>query len=128
MPKRTTKLANGSSKIQNKPKELSNPKKFSAFSSQDSQALETKYQKLLEGTEERVHQSSTSEKPPGVDAFDHHVRSEEDSSATQIESVSVPVNEDYLFDVNIEQRELLPVYWLGPVYEGTLNHIPKLPR
>lgn len=29
----------------------------------------------------------------------------------------VPVNEDYLFDVDIETRELAPVYWLGPVYE-----------
>lgn len=29
----------------------------------------------------------------------------------------VPVQEDYLFDVDIERRELLPVYWLGPIYE-----------
>jgi hypothetical protein len=27
------------------------------------------------------------------------------------------VNEDYLFDVEIETRELAPAYWLGPVYE-----------
>jgi hypothetical protein len=31
--------------------------------------------------------------------------------------VKVPVNEDYLFDVDIERRELAPVYWLGPVYD-----------
>jgi len=30
----------------------------------------------------------------------------------------VPVNEDFLFDVDIMERELLPVYWLGPIYEG----------
>lgn len=29
----------------------------------------------------------------------------------------MPVNEDYLFDVDIEKRELGPVYWEGPVYE-----------
>ena len=29
----------------------------------------------------------------------------------------VPVNEDYLFDVDVEKRELMPAYWLGPVYE-----------
>ena len=29
----------------------------------------------------------------------------------------VPVNEDYLFDVDVENRELAPAYWLGPVYE-----------
>lgn len=31
--------------------------------------------------------------------------------------VKVPVQEDYLFDVDVERRELLPVYWLGPIYE-----------
>ncbi|KAI9892242.1 MAG: hypothetical protein M1814_001701 [Vezdaea aestivalis] len=29
----------------------------------------------------------------------------------------VPVQEDRLFDVDINERELLPAYWLGPVYE-----------
>lgn len=29
----------------------------------------------------------------------------------------VPVNEDFLFDVDIEERELSPIFWLGPVYE-----------
>lgn len=29
----------------------------------------------------------------------------------------VPVNEDFLFDVEIETRELAPTYWLGPVYD-----------
>lgn len=29
----------------------------------------------------------------------------------------MPVNEDFLFDVDIERRELGPVYWLGPIYE-----------
>jgi hypothetical protein len=29
----------------------------------------------------------------------------------------VPVNEDYLFNVEIETRELAPAYWLGPVYD-----------
>lgn len=31
--------------------------------------------------------------------------------------VRVPVHEDFLFDVDIEERELCPVYWLGPIYE-----------
>ena len=31
--------------------------------------------------------------------------------------VKVPVNEDYLFDVDIENRELAPAYWLGPIYD-----------
>ena len=31
--------------------------------------------------------------------------------------VKVPVNEDFLFDVDIEKRELAPTYWLGPIYD-----------
>lgn len=31
--------------------------------------------------------------------------------------MKVPVNEDYLFDVDIEHRELAPTYWLGPIYD-----------
>ena len=27
------------------------------------------------------------------------------------------MNEDYLFDVDIENRELAPAFWLGPIYE-----------
>lgn len=27
------------------------------------------------------------------------------------------VNEDFLFDVDVEKRELAPVYWLGPIYD-----------
>lgn len=29
----------------------------------------------------------------------------------------VPVNEDFLFDVDIERRELAPTYWFGPIYD-----------
>lgn len=31
--------------------------------------------------------------------------------------VKVPVNEDFLFDVDIQARELAPTYWLGPIYD-----------
>ena len=30
--------------------------------------------------------------------------------------IKVPVNEDFLFDVDVEKRELAPTYWLGPIY------------
>ena len=39
--------------------------------------------------------------------------------------VKVPVNEDFLFDVDVEARELAPAYWLGPIYDvrrGTWFH------
>lgn len=38
----------------------------------------------------------------------------------------VLVNEDFLFEVNIEERELSPVYWLGPVYEGVWHWKTRL--
>lgn len=31
--------------------------------------------------------------------------------------IKVPVNEDFLFDVDIDARELAPTYWLGPIYD-----------
>lgn len=42
------------------------------------------------------------------------------NDATNIEKggpVKVPVNEDFLFDVDVERRELAPAYWLGPIYD-----------
>ena len=43
------------------------------------------------------------------------------SEAGQDESaggrVRVPVHEDFLFDVDIERRELCPAFWLGPIFE-----------
>ena len=47
-------------------------------------------------------------------AADNEKDGEEESNPN---SVRVPVNEDYLFDVDIGERELGPVYWEGPVYE-----------
>ncbi len=41
----------------------------------------------------------------------------DEGRARRPDAVRVPVNEDFLFDVDIEQRELAPVYWLGPIYE-----------
>ncbi|KAJ5674871.1 uncharacterized protein N7477_004805 [Penicillium maclennaniae] len=73
------------------------PKKFIPFSIKDSQAIEATFQRL-----------SDVEDAPG-----HSPRQE---SAQQVPT-KVPVNEDYLFDVDIEQRELGPAFWIGPVYE-----------
>lgn len=67
------------------------PKKLVPFSSSDSQSIETAFQSL--------------DKAGTIP--DENVVTE----------TKVPVNEDYLFDVHIEKRELEPAYWLGPVYE-----------
>ncbi|KFA60055.1 hypothetical protein S40285_09114 [Stachybotrys chlorohalonatus IBT 40285] len=120
VPKRKPKLLNRSSEATSPPKAQAQPKKFSAFSSSDSSAIEASYQRLLEATEAN----------PGSDENDAQAIRNGDQgglSNTSLERdhskssgkncTRVPVNEDFLFDVDIEQRELAPVYWLGPIYE-----------
>jgi hypothetical protein len=83
-------------------KPLTPPKKYAAFSKKDSKAIEAAFQKLIE-TEDRV---GVARRP-----------NESLDEAGQPESMKIPVNEDYLFDVDVEKRELGPTYWLGPVYD-----------
>lgn len=100
------------------------PKKFLPFSKSDSRAIETAYQRLLEDSEKRRGERSLR----NVSAGSRRGRTNTDEEATHSSletspegghgpKTRVPVNEDYLFDVDIENRELGPVYWLGPVYE-----------
>jgi len=72
----------------------------------DSDSIEAAYQKLLEGAE--TQRTNPPSKRKLSSASGKNVESDE---------THVPVNEDYLFDVDIAERELSPVYWLGPVYE-----------
>ena len=99
------------------------PKKFVTFSEHDSRAIEVAYQKLASGNDGQIKE------PPAEDSSDIGVRlqssgkklNQSTSEAGRDENpsgkVKVPVQEDYLFDVDVERRELLPVYWLGPIYE-----------
>ncbi|KAH8169509.1 DDHD domain-containing protein [Sarocladium implicatum] len=99
VPKRKPRLVNNTRRRgqpeETKAKPPAAPKKFTAFSASDSKAIEARYQRLLEGTED----SKGTQKKANPD------------------QAKVPVNEDFLFDVDILERELAPVYWLGPVYE-----------
>lgn len=81
-------------------KPLPAPKKFVPFMPKDSQSLEHAFQQLckVEIELEKTHSDRPTDK-----SWD--------------EPINVPVNEDYLFDVNINRRELGPAYWVGPVYE-----------
>ena len=72
------------------------PKKFIPFSSKDSQSIEATYLRLSEAEDSKENPQPT---------------------ATDQIQKKVPVNEDYLFDVDVEHRELSPAYWIGPVYE-----------
>lgn len=74
------------------------PKKFIPFSMKDSQSIESTYLGLSEIEDSK---GSSQDQPKSSDQV----------------SKKVPVNEDYLFDVNVEDRELGPAYWIGPIYE-----------
>lgn len=87
-------------------KPLPKPKKWIPFSKGDSRAIETAFQKTADEAE-AAEQSKDLLSPVTP------VRASHKSPKT----TKVPVNEDYLFDVEIETRELAPSYWLGPVYD-----------
>lgn len=80
-------------------KPLPAPKKFVPFSTRDSQSIEAAFQNLVE--QEDTGDISQRDTEKGVDQ----------------NNAKVPVNEDYLYDVDVKRRELAPAYWLGPIYE-----------
>jgi hypothetical protein len=96
-PKRKPQL---SEHQKEEPKPPPAPKKFVPFSSKDSQAIESAFQKLAD-----------------VEIAQEQTRKNEFLRETREDLFTVPVNEDNLFDVDIERRELAPAYWIGPTYE-----------
>lgn len=116
MPKRKPKLLKEN--IEKKP--LPAPKKFVTFSAHDSKSIEAGYQKLIEDDED----SGRSRELDSEGSESSASGSKGNTSITEAGEnehsggrVKIPVNEDFLFDVDIEVRELAPVYWLGPIYE-----------
>ncbi|KAK0709401.1 DDHD domain-containing protein [Lasiosphaeria miniovina] len=102
------------------------PKKFVAFSEEDSRALESTYQtRLQEIEDERTNLWGTanlragSKRPRATSSVDWNntTLGALNDGEPKRPSTRVPVNEDFLFDVDIEERELAPAYWEGPVYE-----------
>ncbi|KAJ5400418.1 hypothetical protein N7465_010907 [Penicillium sp. CMV-2018d] len=92
-PKRKPSII-GQKKADQKP--LPSPKKFIPFPGRDSQSIETTFQKLSD-IEDARQQNQPRDSEPVL--------------------TKVPVNEDFLFNVDVKQRELSPTYWIGPVYE-----------
>jgi hypothetical protein len=119
VPKRKPKLLK---EVRSDSKPLPLPKKFVSFSVNDSRTIETAYQKLVEEEEDgETVQSNEVESPAASAGATSRRESRSINKTGQPEQrggrVKVPVNEDYLFEVDIERRELAPVYWLGPIYE-----------
>ncbi|GJC97969.1 DDHD domain-containing protein [Colletotrichum higginsianum] len=124
VPKRKPQFLRDKSKPVDDAKPQPQPKKFLPFSKLDSRAIETAYQRLLEDSEKRRGErslrnisSSSRRGRTKTDEGSVHSSLETSPEGAQTPKTRVPVNEDYLFDVDIENRELAPVYWLGPVYE-----------
>ena len=105
------------------------PKKYVPFSAKDSRSIEARYQTLGAEEDARTDVSQTAHQA-GAEEHDYQMKASaipkpQRQISAASKQISVPVNEDYLFDVNIEERELAPAYWLGPVYEvrrGTWFH------
>lgn len=85
------------------------------FSTRDSRSIETAFEHLVERENSATlpeSQENSSETTP--------MQNSSINDSTAIEKgglVKVPVNEDFLFDVDVEARELAPAYWLGPIYD-----------
>lgn len=101
------------------------PKKFITFSVHDSRSIETAYQKLADEYDDPGRElrqkgedyTSGSQSPSTPGRKTNTSIDEAGLDANAGGKVRVPVQEDFLFDVDIEQRELSPLYWLGPIYE-----------
>ncbi|KAI1250860.1 hypothetical protein MGN70_007919 [Eutypa lata] len=123
VPKRKPKFLKTKKEVDNATKPQA-PKKYVAFSKNDSKSLETAYQKLLERVEDERgkvsanrHMRSGSLRLREIPIESVPNTTIDEGKPGRPDAVRVPVNEDFLFDVDIEQRELAPVYWLGAVYE-----------
>ncbi|KAI1467877.1 DDHD domain-containing protein [Daldinia caldariorum] len=123
VPKRTPNFLKSKRKEEDPSKQIP-PKKFVAFSKNDSRSIENAYQKLLEELEEERTKGSVNKQMRSSSQRRRAVSSEDEANTSIDEEkdrhkggLRVPVNEDFLFDVDIEERELAPVYWLGPIYE-----------
>ncbi|CAH0026548.1 unnamed protein product [Clonostachys rhizophaga] len=122
VPKHKPQLVKNKVNPQVDPKAPAQPKKFSTFSIQDSRAIEARYQQLLEAIEDEEIEPPRRGRLPSKRArhsssVDHTAKKDPVVPRHAREDTHVPVNEDFLFDVDIEQRELKPVYWLGHIYE-----------
>lgn len=92
------------------------PKKWDLFSESDSKSIEAAFQKLSEESEASDRQKLAGLNSPADTHFGSH-ESGDVGDIPELKTVKVPVNEDYLFDVDVQNREFGPAYWLGPVYE-----------
>ncbi|KAL8780214.1 MAG: hypothetical protein Q9194_001045 [Teloschistes cf. exilis] len=102
------------------------PKKYVAFSARDSRAIESTFRRAVEAEDSNVQESDQGGRREdealrhsSTNAVSGQTNTSPGEDVNNIENSPsrVPVNEDFLFDVDIEKRELAPTYWLGPIYD-----------
>lgn len=100
-------------------KKFAAPKKYSGFSSRDSQAIEKAFQDLVEKEAQQKDEVQASHQRSKSDVGLGSTQGASDpiTTGSRKNEIEVPVNEDFLFDVGIQQRELRPAYWSGSVYD-----------
>ena len=113
-PKRKSQWLNKKGPLDTKP--LPPAKKYMPFAAEDNWSIEAAYQKELAAFEDK-NQVLPGPRARGKLASETGEASDADIRQPKGSGVKVPVNEDFLFDVDIDNRELAPVYWLGPVYD-----------
>ncbi|KAI4100122.1 MAG: hypothetical protein LQ339_005644 [Xanthoria mediterranea] len=103
------------------------PKKYVAFSVRDSRSIESAFRRLAE-EEDAIVQDHSQGGDIGEVGLGRAktIATPGQTRNTSLESKvegngpspsTVPVNEDFLFDVDIDKRELAPAYWFGPIYD-----------
>ncbi|KAL8416038.1 hypothetical protein RB596_006554 [Gaeumannomyces avenae] len=122
IPKRKPKLLQSKKNAVDENKPPPAPKKLVAFSPEDSKSLETTYQTILEDTERdrgttAERQRSRSNRRSTLGSDEPRSRGLSRSDVQKPKHHVVYVQEDFLFQVDLQERELSPVYWLGPVYD-----------
>lgn len=106
---------------------LTVPKKYVAFSVRDSRSIEAAFRRLAE-EEDAIFQDHSQGGDIGEVGLGRAktIATPGQTGSTSLESKvegngpspsTVPVNEDFLFDVDIDKRELAPAYWFGPIYD-----------
>ncbi|CZT02755.1 related to phosphatidic acid-preferring phospholipase A1, contains DDHD domain [Rhynchosporium agropyri] len=123
VPKRKPKLLKNTN-TEEVAKPAGVPKKFVTFSVLDSRSIETAYQKLADEYDDPSKEVRQKGEENGSEGQSSSKSGKPNTSIDEAGldanaggKVRVPVQEDFLFDVDIEQRELSPLYWLGPIYE-----------
>ncbi|KAL8852631.1 MAG: hypothetical protein Q9221_002511 [Calogaya cf. arnoldii] len=106
---------------------VATPKKYVAFSARDSRSIESVFRRLAEEDDTIVQDHSEGgeigevglgrAKTIATPGQRRNTSLESEVERNGPPPSTVPVNEDFLFDVDIERRELAPAYWFGPIYD-----------